>query len=209
MADTPDFTFEKANRLLDVARALREAPAEHAKRFTMYHYAWSEQMTRSDWRPLGVESNWCGSPACALGHYAARTDLQNGCRIAPKENKIVWADNSDSDGSIHQSFGMDWFGISARQFSSLFASNGCDQATTPVEAAEYIERFVLDRAAKELVRQTSGPASPSFHVEMQDYSRICARVFDHAFIKPLKLKLKRAPAKRKAAVKKVARKRAA
>jgi hypothetical protein len=48
-------------RLLNVAKALRDA-AEAKKFFCM--------------RDIAIVRDDCGTPACALGHYAARRDLQ-------------------------------------------------------------------------------------------------------------------------------------
>lgn len=61
-------------RLRNVARALREAPIPEA--FDMDRYTWrSDQPTMS--------RITCGMPACAFGHYASRTDLQDFVVIKP------------------------------------------------------------------------------------------------------------------------------
>lgn len=105
------------NRLLNVAVALREA--KHPKRFKM-----------EDWGGL------CGTPHCALGHYAVRRDLQTTFSL----NLI---------GNL-RSQGQRWrwediichFGISDGEASSLFGTFGCGDAQNPKEAVRFIEDFV-------------------------------------------------------------------
>lgn len=112
-------------RLLNVARALRESP--NPERFAMDHWA------------LG-----CRTPACAAGHYAARRDLQDvfyldargvlcECRIGP-----LRLDAALTRLAIH-------FGVFEEDTESLFGARGCGGAQTTIEAAKYIERFVADR----------------------------------------------------------------
>lgn len=110
-------------RLLNVARALRESP--NPDRFDMSMYVHS-----------------CGTPACALGHYAHRTDLQDvfvidedGDLLVREDGGLRWAQNPMTAADIH-------FGL-AREFGNeLFDTDGCGGAETAIEAAEYIERFV-------------------------------------------------------------------
>jgi hypothetical protein len=112
-------------RLLNVAKALRESP--DASGFTMERYI-----------------NHCGTPACALGHYAARTDLQNFLR--QEGRTIVYADTV-IDRAIAQ-YGdqetLDHFDISRTEAYALFSEFGCGGAVTAIEAAKYIERFVAE-----------------------------------------------------------------
>jgi hypothetical protein len=114
-------------RLLNVALALRESPAPD--RFTMV--MWGHP---------------CGTPACALGHYACRPDLQDtfalfwqrpnpllGLLIQGKRfitSEIVW-------GAIGEHFG-----ITADEVTRLFGLLGCNGAKTPEAAIAYIEQFV-------------------------------------------------------------------
>jgi hypothetical protein len=117
-------------RLLNVAKALRESP--NPDDFTM---KWVR--------------NECGTPACALGHYAAREDLQS-------EFRLLELDRLASPGVAIRSLQtgdlvawcdpdvLNHFGIDREQNSLLFSSDGCDVAQTAAEAAEYIERFVSE-----------------------------------------------------------------
>lgn len=117
-------------RLLKVAQALRESP--EPKKFTMQRYAHS-----------------CGTPACALGHYAARSDLQRTFKLKVSEGD-TWGDY-DNVVVARPGFTIsvlyddvlvqDHFGITFEQACDLFSSEGCGGARTPLQAAKFIERF--------------------------------------------------------------------
>jgi hypothetical protein len=124
--------------LLNVAKACRES--KNPNEFTM-----------------ACHINRCGTPACAFGHYAAREDLQSDFIILnPEEIESLAAENDGeldaSDGvllrSTRKSVGFDspevaeHFGLLDEEMSELFSGFGCGEAETPIEAAEYIERFV-------------------------------------------------------------------
>lgn len=113
-------------RLLNVARALREGKPEN---FDMYGYV------RGD----------CGTPACALGHYASRTDLQSFLKIANVDGfDLVYAETGSLCGGYESERVCDHFDITALEAEEIFHSHGCGGAQTNVEAAEYIERFVKE-----------------------------------------------------------------
>ena len=109
-------------RLLNVAKSLREAAPKRKKdgKFSMEDYV-----------------NRCGTPACALGHYAARTDLQKTFKIRNSlyYNNEFYLSQPDDGGEEH-------FGIYADEHVELFGVDGCDNAKTPIQAARYIEGFV-------------------------------------------------------------------
>ncbi len=108
-------------RLLNVAKALRES--KNPDKFDMTLYGWH-----------------CGTPACAMGHYAARRDLQSDFVLTPT-------------GSLKNNAGIyvgafeigHHFQISLRQEDELFGCRGCGGACTAIDAAEFIEQFVADR----------------------------------------------------------------
>lgn len=121
-------------RLLNVAKALRESPNPDA--FTM------------------ETIHSCGTPCCALGHYAARTDLQQafyidptkwGFRLVGRTEEYDWLRYDGSEVCEH-------FDITDDDARHLFADEteetraGCGGASTANEAAEFIERFVADRS---------------------------------------------------------------
>ena len=109
-----------SKRLLNVAKALRESPQPIM--FSMRRFV-----------------QHCGTPMCALGHYACRLDLQRTFRI---KNRCLTVDGDD--------IGFDsvkvetHFGISGRECEDLFDAIGCDNAQTNIQAAEYIEGFVAN-----------------------------------------------------------------
>jgi hypothetical protein len=112
-------------RLLNVAKALRESPKPKA--FYMGSYARS-----------------CGTPACAFGHYAARPDLQSAFTLEGG-HPIDFAGHEvfhDSGLSAHH------FGLERRQLCELFDDGGCGGARTAIQAAEYIETFVARHTVK-------------------------------------------------------------
>ena len=119
----------QANRLLKVAQALRESPSP--ERFTMDFHIHAT----------------CGTPACALGHYAARADLQRVFKIKTyiSARGRQWFHVAGPDGfcaGISDDYILDHFGIGVGEAIRLFDSGGCGNAQTPIAAARYIERFV-------------------------------------------------------------------
>lgn len=106
-----------------------------------------------------VKEEWCGSPACVLGHLAARTDLQNVLHFVgdnmmyaqkdvnpdvTQEEQPLYAGENKGDVSAYFSDILlaDIFGLNPDQMTALFGSNGCDGANTSQEAIDYIERFI-------------------------------------------------------------------
>lgn len=126
-------------RLLDVVKALRDAENDphFVEDFTMQRFA-----------------NPCGTPACALGHYAWRVDLQSEFIIshsAAMGRSVFYAEGCgsfwrerDNDHSIGLGDDrvLDYFSISYSEVLELFDVEGCDKAAVPGEAADYIESFV-------------------------------------------------------------------
>jgi len=115
-------------RLLNVAKALRESPAP-------------DQFRMDD------VINDCGTPACAFGHYACRADLQSA--YCPQ---VIHFDRGDvwhvvlSGTSTHVSYTgqhvREHFGLDRSEVTELFEGDGCGMANTANEAANYIEQFV-------------------------------------------------------------------
>lgn len=113
-------------RLLNVVRALRESPRPEA--FTMARYAHD-----------GIDHP-CGTPACAIGHYAARGDLQDAFVVDGMAVRV---------GSEWLTYSMirAHFGLSVEEDVELFSEDGCGDAQTTEEAASYIEAFVARKEA--------------------------------------------------------------
>lgn len=136
-------------RLLNVARALRES--QNPERFTMAGFVWGDRLLglKDSWVKPQVEESWCGTPACALGHYAGRTDLQKTFKI--RKNLDFSPDGPsaaivDRDGitldHIDGQLVQDHFGLNNEEVVELFGATGCNRARTPLDAAKYIEAFV-------------------------------------------------------------------
>lgn len=117
-------------RLLNVAKALRESP--NPERFSMRLYAHA-----------------CDTPACALGHYA-HSDLQD--EFALGDDDFVYHQPTgrqvnayDREVLEHFDFGYSEDGEELSR--ELFSSHGCGGARTALKAAEFIERWVAEREA--------------------------------------------------------------
>lgn len=117
------------NRLLNVAKALRES--RRPKRFDMSAYG-----------------RICGTPACALGHYAARRDLQRTFSLRFFGSGLLI--NGEPTREYSHEVILAHFGLSAPEARELFSATGCQDAQTPAEAADYIERFVQRKWTVEL-----------------------------------------------------------
>jgi len=146
----------QAQRLLRAAKAVEES--EVPKAFTM------ECFIRGDACDVAVEKaiekGWCGTPACVLGHFASRPDLQRLLTIkyddcpssvdydAPSVDyddpslrfNLYYRDDTEFDffGDVNN----DYFGVNHLQFEALFGTHGCNNAKTPKEAAKFIRNFV-------------------------------------------------------------------
>jgi hypothetical protein len=124
-------------RLLNVAKALRES--KNPEQFSMARHV-----------------NTCGTPACAFGHYAARTDLQNEFSINTAEDSARWPsdgvyfhhdDGGTSACGFDETAVLEHFDLSLADIEMLFGGNGCGYAKTTIEAAKFIERFVAEHGA--------------------------------------------------------------
>lgn len=117
-------------RLLNVARALRES--KEPDKFTM-----------------DVFGHECGTPACALGHYASRRDLQDAFSLRALPGRTY---SSLFLRGGRSTIGYDYpevarhFGVSKDEAKELFGFEGCGNAFTATNAAAYIERFVARKA---------------------------------------------------------------
>lgn len=124
-------------RLQNVIRAIREGREE-------------------DFR-MSVFSNSCGTPACALGHYAARDDLQE--QFALGKFSIYIAGGSTEYPLDLFDRTAEHFDITLEEITELFSVTGCGGGYLPddtfiritaKEAMTYIENFI---ARHEVVRE--------------------------------------------------------
>jgi hypothetical protein len=125
-----------AERLLNVAKALRESP--NPDKFAMYSYG------------------HCDTPMCAFGHYAYRTDLQTAFLLTEsgpelRDGECVSHDDQvvldhfefSSEDEANQFFGCHVAARHARE-RGLTGPFLVDEAKTANEAADWIERFVAE-----------------------------------------------------------------
>lgn len=120
-------TKVRLDRLRKVVQALREVPREQKPHFTMSCYVHN-----------------CGTPACALGHFAARRDLQRAFKIVKSVN---WSGQRIARAYCNGDWDLltcsiAYFGLTGPQADDLFGPVGCNRAETPAQAASYIERFI-------------------------------------------------------------------
>ena len=112
--------------LQNIVRALKEAPADAV--FDMQRYV-----------------HVCGTPACALGFYAAREDLQSFLTLRAGDMTYTRPD-SDMRPSHRACYTDDQlcahFGLKPKEMFLLFSSRGCDNAATREDAIEYLEGFI-------------------------------------------------------------------
>lgn len=79
----------------------------------------------------------CGTPACALGHWAvANPDRWTIVQGSPqnRNNRITFYQAVDDE-----------FGLTENDYDDLFAVDGCGGARTSKQAANYIRAFVARR----------------------------------------------------------------
>lgn len=92
----------------------------------------------------------CGTPACVLGHYAARRDLQRFlklelCGPAGCCSLIVAEDTA----LLFDAFPIqEHFGLSEKEAQRLFSPEGCGRAKTPAQAIAYIRKFIARKRAQ-------------------------------------------------------------
>jgi hypothetical protein len=115
--------------------------------FTMKQYGYESPYTHDPALEENIHLNTCGTPACAMGHYAARRDLQRSFWLDPDgEMKLAGRGGSiKNNDSFEESCGDDYakhFSITERQADMLFGGEGCGNAETPKEAADYISSFI-------------------------------------------------------------------
>lgn len=122
-------------RLLNLADIL-DAAHERAMEFSMGTWFFNGPL------PRAFQRADCGTPACALGHYAAanpnRWETSYDARSAHKWNPV----RRDLGGDNSMSHAMEEFGISDDQARELFSANGCGNARTAKQAADYVRGFV-------------------------------------------------------------------
>lgn len=133
-------------RLLNVAKALRESPKPKA--FSMELFVYGEVSLDCSTRTLSQREP-CGTPACALGHYGARRDLQKQFKIELRQDgsfaNLVYNDERAGPVWFDDNRIQAHFGIDEQEALKLFSADGCGGAKTTKKAAQFIERFVAKK----------------------------------------------------------------
>ena len=121
-------------RLKNLVRVLKDAH-RRGLRFEM-----------GQWGYESDDENKCGTPACAFGHYAARVDVQKAFKLNHHGDVI----RRDGRHARNDTFALiKWhFGLYSHEAVLLFGPDGCNFAKTPLQAAEYIERFMKNKFAR-------------------------------------------------------------
>lgn len=122
---------QQEQNLRNVARALRESP--NPDKFTMKRYG-----------------HGCGTPACALGHYAARPDLSGGrLALVYGAGGTILVDRNGYLAAYCEGTVQSEFGLSRREACALFdGQTGCGGAKTATEAIDFIEAFIASKMAR-------------------------------------------------------------
>lgn len=84
----------------------------------------------------------CGTPACLLGNYALRTDIQHTFKTQA-ERRLQLLDAEGTSLWIDDARVCEHFDISRKQAERLFGRDGCNNAGTDLDAAlAYVEHFM-------------------------------------------------------------------
>lgn len=85
----------------------------------------------------------CGAPACVLGHYCAREDLQDDFRVV---GRGIRGRYSPGDGLGFDSIEVRMhFGLRFDESHTLFGEYGCRNAKSAEQVSEYIRNFVAKK----------------------------------------------------------------
>lgn len=91
----------------------------------------------------------CSTPACVLGHYAYRRDLQRTLTLTSVEDdpERLWLRDAHGQGIGYDDRAvLDHFGICEWDADKLFNGiSGCGGATTTKQAIAYIRKFIARR----------------------------------------------------------------
>jgi hypothetical protein len=132
-------------RLLNVARALEESPVPKAFDMQAFCHNGEERYDGNLDRFLPAID--CGTPACALGHYASRRDLQRVFDLGKSGGRFgtVWGlrvTGKRGLAGFNDRAVLDHFALSKEESAELFDQDGCGDAKTTKQAARYIRKFV-------------------------------------------------------------------
>lgn len=125
-------------RFANLIRVLRDAQKSEDLRakFTMNQYGFSATTTAYD---------ACGTPACAMGHYAFRKDVQRTFSLNTGGWVVAYDGHHIPDEASHFA---EHFGISLDEVERLFGFEGCNNAKTPKQAADFLAAWLKKETRK-------------------------------------------------------------
>ena len=94
---------------------------------------------------MTVYAHACGTPACVLGHFAARKDLQSKFKFNDKCDRFSAAILSKKTGQAvyHEDDEvLEYFGINDAQSEYLFGCEGKNEHATPAQMRQRIRKFI-------------------------------------------------------------------
>lgn len=117
---------------------------EHPERFTMETYVHNEWHIAREHLPM----EWCGTPACLLGNFGARSDLQP--LLCIKSGELEWCQSSEKEYNdmefMYVRYSdprlLEYFDITEDEAADLLGPEGCDGAKTRDEALDYVESMM-------------------------------------------------------------------
>jgi hypothetical protein len=94
---------------------------------------------------MTVYAHKCGTPACVLGHFAARKDLQKKFKFNHKGDAFSAAVLLVKGGTAvyHEDDEvLEYFGITPAQSEYLFGCEGKNEHATPAQMRRQIRKFI-------------------------------------------------------------------
>lgn len=126
-----------------------------------------------------IPKHWCGTPACVLGNFAARRDLQRLFTIDLDAASDFYVACNGEPFYFHDAEkACDYFGLDSNddELDKLFGSNGCGNAQTPQEAIDFIEEVI----ARKKAGRSFPPSKPTELV----YQRIDPNIIKRSTLTP-------------------------
>ena len=85
--------------------------------------------------------HWCGTPACVLGHFAARSDLQKKFTLSDGGWSAVHVRKTGESIDYFDDEVLTYFGITRAQSERLFGADE-NEGATPATMRKRIRKFI-------------------------------------------------------------------
>ncbi len=148
MAETPSTTpFNK-----ELFKALIKSTVEaNPETFDMGEYAVRQFLKNEDgYYDESRPNPFCGSPACILGNFAAREDLQSVMKLRPHNMPVLVLTETDSRVYFEDKEIRDLFGLTLEEANDLFSIDGCGEAKNDKErAVRYLRLFYKEKTGED------------------------------------------------------------